>query len=85
MLIVYLIIINVVTFLLFGADKRRAVRGQWRIPERTLLLGAAMGGSVGALMGMYGFRHKTRKQKFSAGVPAIFILQVIYLWYLTGK
>ncbi len=72
----YLLIVNAVTFLAFGIDKKRAKKEQWRVPERTLLLFALAGGSVGALAGMYTFRHKTRKIKFSVGIPVIFILQI---------
>ena len=64
----YLLIVNAVTFLVFGIDKKRAKKEQWRVPERTLLLLA--------LAGMYTFRHKTRKIKFSVGIPVIFILQI---------
>lgn len=78
-LIVYLILINFMTFLLFGEDKKRAVKQKWRIPERTLLLFAFFGGSIGALSGMYMFRHKIRKWKFCVGVPGILLLQVIIL------
>ena len=72
----YLLIVNAVTFLVFGIDKKRAKKEQWRVPERTLLLLALAGGSVGALAGMYTFRHKTRQIKFSVGIPVIFILQI---------
>lgn len=57
----YLLIVNAVTFLVFGIDKKRAKKEQWRVPERTLLLLALAGGSVGALAGMYTFRHKNKK------------------------
>ena len=60
----YLIIINVVTWITYGLDKWKAKAGKWRIPERTLLLLALIGGSVGALAGMMLFRHKTKKAKF---------------------
>jgi len=76
---VYLLIVNAVTFLVFGIDKKRAKKEQWRVPERTLLLFALAGGSVGALAGMYTFRHKTRKIKFSVGIPVIFIYKFVVL------
>lgn len=62
-------------FFAFGWDKRCAVRGKWRVRERTLLALAAAGGAAGALLGMYVFRHKIRKNKFRFGVPALLILQ----------
>lgn len=63
-------------------DKRKAQKKLWRIPESTLLLTAAIGGSIGSLAGMYTFRHKTRHLKFTLGVPAILILQLIAIWFL---
>lgn len=70
-LLIYLLIINVAGFLFMLADKRRARKNRWRIPERTLMAVAAMGGSLGSLLGMYTFRHKTRHKKFTLGIPAI--------------
>lgn len=74
--IIYLIIINVVTFCLYGADKRRARRKMWRVPEAVLLLFGLLGGSIGAGLAMHFLRHKTQHKKFTIGVPLIFILQV---------
>ena len=62
-------------FFAFGWDKRCAVRGKWRVRERTLLALAAAGGAAGALLGMYVFRHKIKQNKFRFGVPALLILQ----------
>ena len=76
-IILYLFLINVVTFLVYGWDKRKAKLHQWRVPEADLLLLAGIGGSVGALAGMRAFHHKTRKPKFYVGVPAIFLAQVV--------
>ena len=72
----YLAAINLVAFAAFGIDKRRARIGAWRIPEKTLLLLAVLGGSVGAWLGMTTFHHTTRKPLFSVGVPVILLLQI---------
>ena len=78
-IIIYLIIINIVAFGMYGIDKQKAIRKQWRIPEAQLLAVAAIGGSAGALLGMQFFHHKTRKWKFRLGVPLILAVQLI-LW-----
>ena len=80
--IYYLIVINALTFLLYGIDKWKAQRSKWRIPEGTLILLAAVGGSIGALLGMYLFRHKTKHLKFTLGVPAILIIQAALIYFL---
>ena len=80
-LVIYLIGINLLTFLIFGIDKRKARKGKWRIPEDTLIWLSIVGGSVGALLGMYLFRHKTQKRKFTLGIPAILIAQAILAWF----
>ncbi len=74
--LLYLIIINAAGFLLMLADKQKARRGAWRIPEATLIWVAILGGSVGSLLGMYLFRHKTRHLKFTVGIPLILFLQL---------
>lgn len=76
-LIGYIIFINVLGLLLMGIDKWKAKRNRWRIPEKTLFLTALMGGSIGSLVGMYLFRHKTRKFRFSIGLPVILVLQLL--------
>ena len=84
-LIYYLLAVNVVTFWVYGVDKLKAKKGKWRIPESTLLLMAAVGGSVGAWLGMSLWRHKTQHKKFKFGVPAIFVVQMAlsaYIYYL---
>ena len=75
----YLLLINALGFLFMYADKQKARKKQWRIPEATLMTIAALGGSVGSLLGMYTFRHKTRHWTFRLGMPAILILQVAAL------
>ena len=67
---------NLIAFALYGIDKRRAKQGAWRISEYTLLLVALLGGSLGALLGMRYFRHKTRHRKFRYGIPLILLLQL---------
>ena len=81
-LIIYLIAITILTFLIFGIDKRKARKGKWRIPEATLIGLAIAGGSIGALLGMYLFRHKTQKRKFNLGIPAILLLQAALTYFL---
>ena len=76
MLLIYLLIVNVLTFIVYGVDKWKAHRGRWRVPEATLLGLAALGGSVGAWLAMQKFHHKTQKKKFRYGVPLLFVLQV---------
>ena len=85
----YLLSINLLAFLLMGLDKSKARRGAWRIPERTLFLSAILGGSIGAILGMQCFRHKTRHRTFVVGMPLILILQVLLIvgfliWYRSG-
>lgn len=76
-LIVYLIAINIIAFGMYGVDKQKAIKKQWRIPEAQLLAVAAIGGSAGAILGMQFFHHKTRKWKFRIGVPLILAVQLI--------
>lgn len=72
----YLILINAVGFLLMLADKRKAKKNLWRIPEATLMATAVIGGSIGILLGMYAARHKIRYPKFTVGVPVILAIQI---------
>ena len=83
LIFVYLLIVNALGFVLMLADKRKARKKKWRIPESTLMLAALIGGSIGCLSGMYLFRHKTRHPKFTVGVPLILALQVVFaVWIL---
>lgn len=82
-LLAYLVIINALGFVLMRVDKQRAKRKLWRIPEATLMAVAVFGGSMGSLLGMYIFRHKTKHPKFTVGIPLILILQVIIYIVLT--
>ena len=82
-IVFYLVFINIITFFLYGVDKWKAQRVRWRIPESVLLGMAAIGGSVGAWLGMQVWRHKTQHAKFRYGVPIILIVQVALLvWIL---
>ncbi|MBQ6293789.1 MAG: DUF1294 domain-containing protein [Lachnospiraceae bacterium] len=83
--IAWLVIINLVAFAIFGIDKKRAKKGQWRIPEKTLFLSAILGGSIGAILGMYLFRHKTKHWYFRIGIPAILIAQIVIVYLLVNK
>lgn len=83
MVLGYLLIINAISFLLMLADKYKARKNLWRIPEATLLTAAALGGSIGCLIGMYTVRHKTKHLKFTLGVPAILAAQILLIiWIL---
>ena len=76
-MITYLVLVNAAAFLLMLADKLKARKGAWRIPERTLIGIALAGGSFGAIAGMHLFRHKTMHPKFSIGLPVILSLQIV--------
>ena len=82
-LLYYLIVINIVTFLVYGIDKWKAKQGSWRISEATLLILAVIGGSIGALLGMKIWHHKTMHKKFKYGLPLILIIQIILIGYLS--
>ena len=73
----YLFLINAVGFAIMHIDKEKARDNRWRIPERTLMLIALLGGSVGAFLGMKLFRHKTKHLKFSLGIPLILAVQIV--------
>lgn len=78
-LIIYLLVINLIAFLAMFIDKRKAQKGRWRIKESTLLILAVIGGSIGAISGMYIFHHKTQKPRFYIGFPIIIILQILLI------
>ena len=85
MWIIYLILINAIGFFIMLVDKRKAIKNRWRIPEKTLFLIALAGGSVGALAGMYCFRHKTKHKRFTVGIPFILFLQLVLLVFLYAQ
>ncbi|MCR4966003.1 MAG: DUF1294 domain-containing protein [Bacteroidales bacterium] len=88
-IIIYLLAISVVTFFVFGIDKLKAKHNSWRVPERVLLSLAALGGSIGAWLGMSVWHHKTQHDKFKYGVPAILVIQitivVVVVLYMRGR
>lgn len=81
-LIYYFILINIFTFIIFGVDKLKAIHGNLRIREKTLLSLCILGGSIGGLIGMYLFRHKTLVTYFYLGIPIILIIQLIFIYIL---
>ena len=81
-LLIYLLIINALAFALMLMDKRKAIKGHWRVPEKTLLGAALLGGSLGCLLGMYTVRHKTKHLQFSIGVPVILAIEIIIFVFI---
>jgi len=79
----YLVLINALALLLMRIDKQKARRGTWRIPEATLMGIAILGGSIGAITGMYLFRHKTKHPKFYIGLPLILVFQIAAVFWLS--
>lgn len=85
-IIIYLISINIIGFLMMLIDKRKAIKGNWRIPEKTLFIITAIGGGIGTTAGMFVFRHKTKKLNFLIGFPLITMLEIILgIYYLVTK
>ena len=76
-ILIYLIIINFITFLAMYLDKQKAKKGKWRIKESTLFTLVFLGGGIGGIVGMYTFRHKNKKTRFVIGFPAILIIEII--------
>ena len=81
-LLIYLLVMNLVGFLVMGIDKHKAKKRAFRIPEATLFTIAIIGGSIGSILGMFTFRHKTRHWYFLYGLPAILILQLVLAFFL---
>ena len=81
-LLYYLMVINIVTFLVYGIDKIKAKQGSWRISEATLLIFAVIGGSIGALLGMQVWHHKTMHKKFKYGLPLILLGQIALIYLI---
>ncbi len=77
MIVAYLLLMNAAAFILMLADKKKAIKKKWRVPESTLMMTAVLGGSLGAIAGMYIFRHKTRHPKFTLGLPIILAVHIL--------
>lgn len=85
-IIIYVVVINLVTFLAMGIDKWKAKRGAWRIKESTLFLLVLLGGGIGGIAGIYTFRHKTQKAYFKYGFPIIIVAQIVAIvWFFATK
>ena len=83
--LIYLLTINAAAFLFMLIDKWKAKKNRWRIPEATLMGVAALGGSIGSLLGMYTVRHKTKHLKFTVGIPLILVAQIALAIYLIWR
>ena len=81
----YLLVINLIGFFIMWYDKRKAQRGSWRTPEKTLFTITLLGGGIGTIIGMYKFRHKTKKMRFTIGFPTILITEIVALIYIYLK
>ncbi|MBN1056246.1 DUF1294 domain-containing protein [Clostridium botulinum] len=80
--LIYLLFINFIGFCIMLVDKNRAIHKEWRVPEKTLIGISIIGGSIGMLLGMFTFRHKTKHLKFLLGIPGIIIIQFYIVIYL---
>ncbi|HHV96736.1 MAG TPA: DUF1294 domain-containing protein [Clostridiaceae bacterium] len=81
-IIIVLLLVNLFGFVLVAMDKRRAKKRMWRIPEKSFFIISALGGFPGVYTGLFIFRHKTKHIKFTIGLPLIFIIQLVILYYL---
>ena len=84
-IISYLVMMNALGLAVMGLDKKKAISNQWRIPEKTLFLVSAIGGSIGTLLGMYLFRHKTKHWYFVIGMPLILTIHLVLGWLIYTK
>lgn len=84
-IVIYLLTVNLIGVLIMYIDKRKAKYGRWRIPEKILLIVALLGGSIGTMIGMHLFRHKTQKLKFTLGFPTILISEIVIITYFLIK
>ena len=83
-IIIYIVVINLITFFIMWLDKKKAKKGKWRIKENTLLMLVLLGGGIGGILGMYTFHHKTQKAKFVIGFPLILICQILFIILLNS-
>ena len=81
-LIAYLIIINIIGFMMYRSDKKRSEKGRWRIKETTLLAFSLIGGGIGSMLGMNVYRHKTQKRKFQFGVPILTLISIVWIYFI---
>lgn len=84
-IVLYFILINIIGFFIMFWDKRKAIKGKWRTPEKTLFIITLLGGGIGTNLGMKIFRHKTKKMKFIIGFPTILIVELILILYFLIK
>lgn len=84
-ILLYFIIVNLIGFFMMGIDKWKAKRNRWRIPENTLFMATVIGGGIGTILGMYVFRHKTKKPIFKIGMPLVLILEILLVVVLYFK
>lgn len=84
-IVIYFVVINIIGFFIMWLDKRKAIKGSWRISEKTLFIITALGGGIGTTAGMYAFRHKTQKIQFVIGFPFITILEIVTIMYFVLK
>lgn len=82
-ILLVLLLFNLLSFLLMGVDKKKAKRHQWRLSEKSLFIFALLGGSLGILLGMHFFHHKTKKRKFRYGVPILLLLQLFVVFAIS--
>ena len=82
---IYILLVNLIAFAAMGLDKFKAQKGMWRTKEKTLFILAAVGGSIGAIAGMYTCRHKTKHNQFVYGMPMIFVVHIITIVYFLVK
>lgn len=83
--VLYIILINIIGFGMMALDKYKAQKSYWRIPEKSIFVVTLLGGGIGTITGMYVFRHKTKKLKFTVGLPTILISEICVIIYLLYK